>query len=333
LTGLSPVVDNTVVVKTTVAKTTPSGPAGSPRRPARRSADSVPTRVLVLGMAHEDGTVLAAELFPVAEACGQSGEQVRSCLRRVVAEGLFVRAGGSGSTARYQATAAGMAALGATMERTLLAYSQDAAGRGWDRQWRLVAFALPESRRRDRQLFRDRLRALGGAAIQGGLYVSPHPWHKEVADQAEALGIESSVAMATTDDLDVGGERDPRQLARRLWPLDELAEGYEAFVQRYRDLPSVLAAMRRRRDKLADASFLPGALSMAVGFQACFEGDPLLPPELLPRPWPGRTARDLLVTCRRLALSIRRSAGRPALFRLFDDAIEQMPLTTGPGGP
>jgi len=52
-----------------------------------------------------------------------------------------------------------------------------------------------------------------------------------------------------------------------------------------------------------------------------------------PRPWPGRTARDLLVTCRRLALSIRQSAGRPALFRLFDDAIEQMPLTTGPGGP
>ena len=332
LTGLSLVVDNTVVAKTTVAKTTASRTTGSPR-PARRSDDPVPTRVLVLGMAHEDGTVLAGELFPVAEACGQTGEQVRSCLRRVVAEGLFVRAGGSGATARYQATAAGMAALGATMERTLLAYGQDAAGRGWDRQWRLVAFALPESRRRDRQLFRDRLRALGGAAIQGGLYVSPHPWHKEVADQAGALGIETSVTMATTDDLNVGGERDPRQLARRLWPLDDLAEGYEVFVQRYRDLPSVLAAMRRRHDKLADASFLPGALSMAVGFQACFEGDPLLPPELLPRPWPGRTARDLLVTCRRLALSIRQSAGRPALFRLFDDAIEQMPLTTGPGGP
>ena len=295
--------------------------------------DAVPTRVLVFGMAHEDGTVLAGELFPVAEACGQSAEQVRSCLRRVVAEGLLVRSGGSGATARYQATAAGTAALGATMERTLLAYGQDAAGRGWDRQWRLVAFALPEARRRDRQLFRDRLRALGGAAIQGGLYVSPHPWHKEVADQAAALGIDDAVTMATTDDLNVGGERDPRQLARRLWPLDELAGGYEAFVQRYRDLPALLTAMRRRHDKLADASFLPGALSMAVGFQACFERDPLLPPELLPRPWPGRAARDLLVTCRRLALSIRQSSGRPALFRLFDEAIEQMPLTTGPGGP
>ena len=57
---------------------------------------------------------------------------------------------------------------------------------------------------------------------------------------------------------------------------------------------------------------------------ACFPR--LLPPELLTRPWPGRGARDLVVTCRRLALSLRQSAGRPALFRLFDDAIDQLPF-------
>ena len=36
-----------------------------------------------------------------------------------------------------------------------------------------------------------------------------------------------------------------------------------------------------------DAEFLPAALAMAVAFQECFDDDPLLPPELLPRPWPG----------------------------------------------
>jgi phenylacetic acid degradation operon negative regulatory protein len=288
--------------------------------------DAIPTRVLVFGMAHEDGTVLASELFPVAEACGQGAEQVRSCLRRVVAEGLFTRAGGSGPAAVYQATGAGMAALGVRMERARLAYGQDAAGRGWDRQWRLVAFALPEARRRERDSFRDRLIALGGAPIQGGLYVSPHNWHKEVSDHADRLVIRDQVPLATTDDLHVGQERDPRELARRLWPLEELAAGYQAFVDRYREVPAVLEDMRRRHDKLADADFLPGALAMAVGFQSWFERDPLLPPELLPRPWPGRVARDLLVSSRRLALSIRQSAGRPSLFRLFDDAIDQLPL-------
>src|SRR5256714_9679606 len=98
---------------------------------------TIPTRVLVMGMAHEDGTILASELYPVAEACGQTGEQVRSCLRRLVTEGLLVRhRNTTGSTARYDATAHGMAALGANIERTRLAYAQDAAGRGWDRQWR-----------------------------------------------------------------------------------------------------------------------------------------------------------------------------------------------------
>jgi phenylacetic acid degradation operon negative regulatory protein len=276
-------------------------------------------------MAHEDGTILAAELAPVARACGQTPEQVRSCLRRLLAQGLFVRSSGSGASARYQATAAGMAALGSTMERTRLAYGQDLAGRGWDRQWRLVGFAVPEARRRDRQALRDRLLALGGAAIQGGLYVSPHPWHKDAHAEADRLGLAKVVVVATTDDLDVGGERDPRELARRLWPVDDLGRRYRAFVDRYGRLPAHLAGRREEHRKLPDTDFLPGALQMAVAFQECFNDDPLLPPELLPRPWPGRAARDLLAESRRLALSIRQSAGRPALFRLFDEAIDQVP--------
>src|SRR5207248_9011064 len=96
-----------------------------------------------MGMAHEDGTILAAELYPVAAACGQTPEQVRSCLRRLVSEGVLVRTG-TRNAARYDATEAGMATLGANIERTRLAYAQDAAGRGWDRQWRLVAVAVPE---------------------------------------------------------------------------------------------------------------------------------------------------------------------------------------------
>ncbi|MGZ4717942.1 MAG: hypothetical protein ACXWCB_14740, partial [Acidimicrobiales bacterium] len=48
----------------------------------------IPTRVLVLGMAHHDGTIVADELYPVADACRLTGDQIRSCLRRLVAEGL-----------------------------------------------------------------------------------------------------------------------------------------------------------------------------------------------------------------------------------------------------
>jgi len=284
----------------------------------------IPTRTLVFGMVGEDGTVAAGELYPVAEACGQSDDQVRSCLRRLVGEGLLVRSG-TGRDAHFVLTGDGMAALGAIVERTRLAYGQDAAGRGWDRQWRLVAFAVPEQRRLARDTFRDQLRSLGGAAVQGALYVSPHQWHKDVMARAERLGIADAVTTATTDDLDIGGESDPRELARRLWPVEDLAARYRRFIKQYSSVPETLAEMRTRHERLPDTAFLPGALAMAVGYLECFNDDPLLPPELLPRPWPGRAARDLLVRSRRLALVARQARGRPALFRLFDDAIDAIP--------
>jgi len=285
----------------------------------------IPTRVLVLGMAHEDGTILASELVPVAGACGLTPDQVRSCLRRLVAEGLFERQG-AGKTTAYVATARGLAELGLSIERTRLAYVQDAAGRGWDRQWRLVAFAVPERERAARDTFRDHLIELGGAPIQGGLYVSPHPWHKDVHAEAERLGIEDAVTLATTDDLDIAGERDPRRLAAALWPLADLADRYQSFLDLYRTVPDRLQEMKEKHERLPDEFFLPGALAMGVDFQSCFNDDPLLPPELLPRPWPGRTARELLLVSRRLALAIRKGQGRPALFRAsFDDAVEAIP--------
>jgi phenylacetic acid degradation operon negative regulatory protein len=285
----------------------------------------IPTRTLVFGMVGEDGTVAAADLYAVAEACGQTAEQVRSCLRRLVGEGLFVRDGGTGKDARFELTTDGMAALGATMERTRLAYGQDAAGRGWDRMWRLVAFAVPEQNRVARDAFRDQLRALGGAAIQGGLYASPHQWHKDVKARAERLGITDAVTLSTTDDLDVGGETDPREITRRLWPVEDLAERYRAFIEQYSFVPNSLTELRRERRRLPDTDFLPGALAMTVAYLGCFNDDPLLPPELLPRPWPGRQARDLLLRSRRLALTARAAGGLPALFRLFDDAINAIP--------
>ena len=284
----------------------------------------IPTRVLVLGMAHEDGTILAEEVLPVAEACGQTPEQVRSCFRRLVRDSLFTREG-RGRTAQYRPTEQGLKALGANIERHRLAFVQDHAGRGWDRKWHLVSFAIPEAQRSARDAFRDRLLSLGGAAVANGLYVSPHHWEKEVHAEAERLEVADSVSHLSTDDLCVGGVSGPRELARKLWPVDELAARYEEFVETYERVPDALDAMRERHERMADAVFLPGALSVTVEFSEIFADDPLLPPELLPRPWPGRAARDLLSRSRRLALRLREQHNRPALFRAFDDVIESIP--------
>jgi phenylacetic acid degradation operon negative regulatory protein len=295
-----------------------------PGRPAPGiDGGDLPTRMLVLGLARHDGSILAADAFPVADACGRSPEQVRSCLRRLVAEGLFTR-DGQGQHAVYRATEDGLAALGAITARARLAHTQDVAGRVWDRRWHLAAFAIPEARRGARDALRDHLGRLGGAAIHNGLYASPHPWEKDVSGEAERLGVSEHVALAATDDLAVGGVSEPTALATRLWPIERLASRYQAFVDRWGHVPADLASMRSRHETLPDSAFLPGALAMGLAYQTCFDGDPLLPPELLPHPWPGGAARDLLVRSRRLALEIRAEHNRPALFRSFDDLIDAL---------
>jgi phenylacetic acid degradation operon negative regulatory protein len=297
-------------------------PVAAPPRTGIAGGD-LPTRMLVLGLARHDGSILAADAFPVADACGRSAEQVRSCLRRLVAEGLFTR-DGQGQRAVYRATEDGLAALGASSARARLAHTQDSAGGLWDRRWHLAAFAVPETRRAARDALREHLGRLGGAAVHNGLYASPHPWEKDVADEAERLGVPEHVTLAATDDLAVGGVSEPTALAARLWPIERLAARYQSFVDRWGHVPVDLAGMRRRHQTLPDSAFLPGALAMGVAYQACFDDDPLLPPELLPHPWPGGAARDLLVRSRRLALEIRAEHNRPALFRSFDDLIDAL---------
>jgi phenylacetic acid degradation operon negative regulatory protein len=211
-----------------------------------------------------------------------------------------------------------------SLDRHRLAYAQDRAGRGWDRRWHLAGFAVPESRRPARDRFRDRLLELGGASIQSGLYVSANPWNDEVHAAAGLQGLDQLVTTATTDDLDIGGERDPRALAARLWDIVDVAERYERFVSAYEEVPAALARMRDRKERLTDAEFMAGALAAVVDFQSCFQVDPLLPPELLPRPWPGRVARGLLAEIRKLGVLSREQHDRPVLFHEFDEVLDRL---------
>lgn len=285
---------------------------------------SVPTRLMVLGLAHLDGTVHGTELYRVATECEIPIETVRSCMRRLIGEGLFERRG-EGRDAVFPATDQGMALLEVHAQRHLLAYAQDAAGRGWDRHWHLTSFAIPEAQRSARDRFRDHLLSLGGAVMQPGLYISPHHWEPEVRAGAERLGIADHVTLMSTADLELGGETDPRALAAQFWNMDAVAESYRGFIDTYSDVPIRLQEMRDRGERLSEHDFLPGALHIAIRFNECFESDPLLPPELLPKPWPGREARELLAKCRRLGVLARSEQSGPALFRVFDDAIAHLP--------
>jgi phenylacetic acid degradation operon negative regulatory protein len=244
---------------------------------------SIPTRTLVLGMVDEQGRLNAAPLYEVAELCGMTDQQVRLCLRRLVAEGALRHEGGRGRAARFTTAGGADAAILPELGYLQLAYRQDAGRLPWDGTWHLVGFSVPESRRAARDELRRLLRFLGGAPAPGGVYVNSHAWEDDIAAEAGRLGITDRLSLLSCRDLRVGTVAEPRSVAALLWDLTQLGADWADFERRL--------AARCASSSRSDRDRLHLELLSAVEFAAVMERDPLLPPELLPPDWPGRRAR------------------------------------------
>lgn len=307
--------------------------SAAPHRAARKSAASsgaapapptspyaVPTRLLVLGMVDDEGVVHADPLFAAGAAAGQSDEQIRSCLRRMMHDGLVVREG-RGRRARYLTTERGSRELQARLDRARRAFTQDAhahSGGTWDGMWRVIGFEVPERYRHERDEFRTLLRSFGATTVHGGVYVTPHMVEEPTRRAAKDLGIDGYVFVATTNLFVVRRAHRPREIAAMLWPLDDLARRYRELVKQFRPVVSRTRHLVDSGTTVTDERLMPGTLSMAAAFTDVYYDDPLLPPELLPQPWPGTQARALVREARELARGLRSEPRSATLFSFFD---------------
>lgn len=142
--------------------------ADGPSRP------EVPTRLLVHALVREDGTVDAAELYGVAGLLGMTDQQVRLCVKRLVADGRFTQEG-RGRKAVLRSVADPTGALAPDAAYVRHAYRQDAGHAPWDGVWHLFAFAVPEARRTTRDALRDTLLHLGAAPSRAASTSPPTP--------------------------------------------------------------------------------------------------------------------------------------------------------------
>ncbi|MFE9255257.1 PaaX family transcriptional regulator C-terminal domain-containing protein [Streptomyces sp. NPDC006879] len=261
-------------------------------RTAESVAPEIATRTLVHGLVREDGSVDAGELYAVAEALAMTDQQVRLCVKRLVSEGRFTQHG-RGRKARLQATADATGAIAPDVEYVRHAYRQDQGLAPWDGTWHLFAFAIPESARPARDALRDSLLHLGAAPVHGGLYVSANAIGDLVEAHARELGVLSLLTRLSSQDLRIGEESRPSCLAARLWPLPEIAGRHEALAA----LATARLATLTGPARPTGIERLTCAIELAAAFTTAMRPDPLLPPELLPQPWPGTRARALAVRC------------------------------------
>ncbi|MFF9476614.1 PaaX family transcriptional regulator C-terminal domain-containing protein [Streptomyces roseolus] len=274
--------------------------------------------MLVHALIREDGTVDADELYTVAGTLGMSDQQVRLCIKRLVAEGRFTHEG-RGRRARLHATADTTRSLAPNADFLRHAFQQDAGLAPWDGVWHLAAFAVPESARQARDALRETLVHLGGAPLQGGLYVCANAWEPYVEEAAHRLGAHGALTLLTTTDLRKGDTQEPVELARLLWPLQETADRYRRLSRIARPRLARLTGPA----ELSPSAFLTIAVELAAELTRAMEPDPLLPPQLLPQPWPGTQARELIARCWAVMQEREADGTRPTLFRLYADITRE----------
>ncbi|MFI6642794.1 PaaX family transcriptional regulator C-terminal domain-containing protein [Streptomyces sp. NPDC050504] len=285
----------------------------------------IPTRLLVHALVREDGTVDAGELYDVAGRLGMTDQQVRLCIKRLVAEGRFTHEG-RGRKALLRAVPDATGSVAPDVAYVRHAYRQDHGLAPWDGVWHLFAFAVPEARRTARDALRDTLLHLGAAPVQSGLYVSANRIGELVGAEAHRLGLAAQVTTFTSTDLSVGGVHEPAELAAALWPLDEVAARHTRLTALARTCLDRLG----RPDGPTAAERLTLAVRLAAAFSQAMEPDPLLPPELLPRPWPGAEARRVTAECwsalAATATTASQESGTPAprLFALYEGVREEL---------
>lgn len=269
----------------------------------------VSARTVIDGCFSADGVAELSTVYDVGLAAGIPEQTVRLAIRRLEASGAL-RQVGRGRAGRLERTGTGAARTRSEADMLAFAFAQDDGEAPWDRRWRIYAFTVPESQRAERDILRAELVRLGAAPLAPGVYVSPHDLRGALAGSVPADVLAQRLLTMPTDQLEVPGCADDREVAERFWPAAATLAAYAPLTVVLADAPSEDPA--RDGDPIRVAA---RAMLLAEGLDRALAADPLLPPELRPIPWePARVRADFRAAWTELAA---RAPGLP-VFRAYE---------------
>jgi phenylacetic acid degradation operon negative regulatory protein len=143
----------------------------------------------------------------------------------------------------------------------------------WDGAW-TVAIAPPES---DAELG-ERMEEAGFLRVERSVYLRPQT--RNAPDAASALA-----GMLVIH----GSSAEHPEAMRMLWPSDEIAAAYRSFVEAHRPLSDAL----KRKATMRPLDAMAARTLLLHDWRRIALRDPGLPLALLPKDWPGETARSL----------------------------------------
>jgi phenylacetic acid degradation operon negative regulatory protein len=231
---------------------------------------------------HRGGVASVQTLVALLDHFGVGEETARVTLSRLKRQG-WLSTERQARSSWYRLTPTGLQELDEGRERIFTRHGMEP----WNGRWSMVIYHVPETERQVRQWLRTRLQWLGFGPLGPATWMSPHDRLRELEDAMRAAEIDAQVDLLTAS---TGGLARDRELARRCWDLDAVADAYARFVERYQ--PRIEAY---ERHDLEGAAALVEHIELVHGYRKFPFDDPDLPRELLPPDWIGTTAHTVFL--------------------------------------
>ncbi|MEW9699384.1 PaaX family transcriptional regulator C-terminal domain-containing protein [Paenibacillus sp. SI8] len=218
----------------------------------------------------------AQELIRIYEKRSYSAPYIRNGLAKLKKEGFA----STPSRSRYQITGEGRAFIQSINQKPQL-YQET-----WDHTWHLVMLQIPESERKKRDQFRSDIVQAGFGLLYNSVYISPWVLRKEVAQLIEKHGLSGQATQFHGSMLDTS-ITDAE--AASIWPLEQVAAIYREkwawFTAEFE--PAVQKALHEQHAE--PLTLFTAYLHLGEVISELYLADPMLPGELLPQNWEGRT--------------------------------------------
>lgn len=159
----------------------------------------------------------------------------------------------------------------------------------WDSKWRIVMFDVAEIQKRKRDYLREKLKELGFGMLQESVFITPHDIIKDFSEYIESIGLRDSVDVLEASYI-LG---DSKELAKRIWKLEELNEKYlELFQEAQKIKNSHLITARGRVKQLNNK--VKEVREIKERYVKILLGDPFLPSALLPKNYSRDQAGEII---------------------------------------
>lgn len=226
-----------------------------------------------------EGELWAGGLIRLMAEFGPSEQAVRQAISRMSRQG-WLAARKHGNRSFYVLTPRGRGRVETLSPRIYGPVVE------WDGRWRLLTYAVPESKREGRDGLRKDLAVLGWAPLSASVWISPTDTLDGARAAAESNGVLDDVHLFAGE---YRGPHADRRLVERCWDLPAIAAQYREFLAYYEPR---LHAERARAALHEDEAFVE-RLWLVHDYRKFTYVDPGLPSTLLPPHWPGTAAAAL----------------------------------------